>query len=88
MEETAVSCAVEALVWVNVSDPIVHENGDQAQYLDHTFRCRYLSGDPYAADDESVEVGWFSLDDLPAMNPILLNRIATASQGVAPVRLI
>ncbi len=38
MEETGISCAVDALVWVNVTEPIVHANGDHAQYLDHNFR--------------------------------------------------
>jgi 8-oxo-dGTP pyrophosphatase MutT (NUDIX family) len=75
LEETGVSCAVDALVWVNVSDPVVHVNGDHAQYLDHTFRCRYLDGVAHVADDESSDVGWFRLDDLPAMAPVFRERI-------------
>jgi hypothetical protein len=30
-----------------------------SQYLDHTFRCRYLTGTARAADDESSDVAWF-----------------------------
>lgn len=37
LEEAGVRCEVEALVWVSVTDPVVYSNGDQAQYLDHTF---------------------------------------------------
>ncbi len=77
-EETGVSCAVEALVWVNVSDPTVHPNGDHAQYLDHTFRCRYLDGVAHVADDESSDVGWFHADSLPAMDAVLEERILRA----------
>jgi 8-oxo-dGTP pyrophosphatase MutT (NUDIX family) len=79
-EETGTSCAVDALVWVNVSEPIVHVNGDQAQYLDHTFRCRYLGGAARVADDESTDVGWFPVDDLPGMAPVFVERIRRAVQ--------
>jgi ADP-ribose pyrophosphatase YjhB (NUDIX family) len=88
LEETGIRCVVEELVWVNVSDPTVHVNGDHAQYLDHTFRCRYVAGTPYVADDESIEVGWFLLTDLPTMRPSLQERIVTAVEHVGPVRLI
>ena len=82
MEETGVFCAVDALVWVNVSEPTVHVNGDQAQYLDHTFRCRYLTGTARVADDESADVGWFAVDDLPAMASVFEERIRRAVQHV------
>lgn len=78
LEETGVTCRVEALVWVNVTDPTVHQNGDHAQYLDHTFLCSYVGGDAYAADDESFEVRWFPLGELPAMDGVLAERIAAA----------
>ena len=86
-EETGVSCAVDALVWVNVTPPIVYGNGDRAQYVDHTFRCRYLGGVARVADDESVEVAWVPLDRLPAMDPVLEERIRTAVGHSGPVRL-
>jgi 8-oxo-dGTP pyrophosphatase MutT (NUDIX family) len=88
LEETGVRCDVEELVWVNVTEPRVHVNGDHAQYLDHTFRCRYLEGTPYPADDESVEVRWFRADDLPPMKSSLRERIVTAIEHDGPVRLI
>jgi ADP-ribose pyrophosphatase YjhB (NUDIX family) len=86
-EETSVSCVVEALVWINVTAPTVHVNGDHAQYLDHTFRCRYLSGSPRAADDESIDVDWFSVSQLPEMTPNLRERITTAVRFNGDVRL-
>jgi ADP-ribose pyrophosphatase YjhB (NUDIX family) len=87
MEETGVRCVVEELAWVNVTEPTVHANGDHAQYLDHTFRCRFVEGLPYAADDESSEVAWFPVETLPPMSPNLRERISTAIDHTGPVRL-
>lgn len=87
LEETGVVCRVEALAWVNVSEEIVHANGDHAQYLDHTFRCRFVRGVPHVADDESLEVRWFPLQALPAMESILRERIVVAAEHEGPVRL-
>jgi 8-oxo-dGTP pyrophosphatase MutT (NUDIX family) len=87
LEETGVRCRVEALAWVNVTRPTVHVNGDRAQYLDHTFRCGYLGGDPVVGDDESVDVGWFGLDRLPPMDPVLTDRIHAADGHRGDVRL-
>lgn len=87
LEETGVDCEVEALAWVNVTPPTVHVNGDHAQYLDHTFRCRYLGGAAHVGDDESVDVAWFSLRDLPAMRPAYEERILTAVEHAGRTRL-
>jgi ADP-ribose pyrophosphatase YjhB (NUDIX family) len=87
LEETAVSCAVESLAWVNVTEVRVYANGDRAQYLDHTFRCRFLGGQARVADDESSEVGWFPLDRLPPMDAAHRERILTARDHTGPARL-
>lgn len=79
LEEAGVTCTVEGLVSVGVTAPIVHVNGDRAQYLDHTFRCRYVGGEPHPADDESTEAGWARLDDLPPVAPHLRARIDAAA---------
>lgn len=65
LEETGVSIAVDELVWVHSTDLVTYDNGDQCRYLDHTFRCHALAGEPRVADDESRSVGWFDVDDLP-----------------------
>lgn len=85
-EETGVVAEVERLAWVRASPLAVHANGDQAYYLDHTFRCRYVSGEAHVADDESVAVGWFSLTGLPAMAPVFLERVRCAVEADGETR--
>ncbi len=53
----------------------MHPNGDHAQYLDHTFRCRHVGGVAHVADDESSDVGWFDTNSLPVMDAVLEERI-------------
>ena len=46
---------------------VIPVNGDQVQFLDLTFRCRYVRGEARVADEENSAVGWFTLDALPSM---------------------
>ena len=77
-EETGVVVEVERLASVSVSRPITYPNGDRTQYTDLTFRCRYVSGEAHAADDESVEVGWFPVDALPDVDAGSRRRVQRA----------
>lgn len=86
-EETCVVAEVERLVWVSAGGVVTHVNGDVAQYLDHTFRCRWLSGEPRPGDDESTETRWFPLDALPEMTQRFRDRIALAVANPADVWL-
>lgn len=67
-EETSVVVEVERLVSLQSLPPSAYPNGDQVQYLDLSFRCRPLHGEPRVNDDESLDVAWFPLDDLPALS--------------------
>ncbi len=75
-EETGVSARATRLAWVHVTQPTVHANGDQAQYLNHVFRMEWLSGEPFAADDKSTAAAWFDLSQLPPMTANMQRRIA------------
>ncbi|MFE5515204.1 NUDIX domain-containing protein [Streptomyces sp. NPDC056488] len=78
-EETAVRCEVERIVIVEtLSKPVVYPNGDQCQFMDVTFRCRAVGGEARVNDEESTEVGWFDVDDLPEMKRFSLMRIEKA----------
>lgn len=67
-EETCVSAVAERLLAVETIPAAVYPNGDKVQFVDTAFRCRYLAGEAAVGDDESVELGWFGLDALPAMS--------------------
>ncbi len=86
-EEACVVAEVERLVWVAATGVVTHVNGDLGQYLDHTFRCRWVDGDPRPGDDESTDAGWFALDDLPPMAALHRERIAVAAENPPDVRL-
>ncbi len=86
-EEAGVRIEVERLVWLSVTDMVTYSNGDQTQYIDHTFRCRWVSGEPYPADGEASEARWFAVDDLPEMPRVHAQRLAVALENRAECRL-
>ena len=69
LEETGVRIAVDRLVNVGIIGPVRYRNGDVATYLEHAVRASGVSGEPRVGDDESSEVGWFALNDLPSPIP-------------------
>lgn len=75
-EETGVVVEVERLVWVDVTDEVTYSNGDRSQYINHTFRCRYVVGEPHPRDGENLEVAFFAEDALPPL----------ANRHAAPLR--
>ncbi len=78
LEETGIHAVARRLAWVRVSRPIVHVNGDQAQYLDHVFRMDWAGGEPFVADDENVAARWFDPTQMPEMSADMLKRIELA----------
>ncbi|GAA3047559.1 NUDIX hydrolase [Streptomyces glomeratus] len=77
-EETAVRCVAERVVLVQALTPVTYANGDTCQYMDITFRCRAVGGEARVNDDESLDVDWFPVDALPAMDELALLRIKQA----------
>ena len=88
LEEAAVSIRVDRVASIGVSRMVTYDNGDQAQYIDHTFACTYLGGDPHPADGENTDVRWFPIDDLPDMRPHMLDRIDAGLADEEQARLI
>lgn len=86
-EETGVVAEVERLAWITVTEVITYPNGDQSQYLDHVFRCRWLSGEPAPGDDEAQHAAFFAVDALPEMAQRHLDAIAVARSGEVATRL-
>ena len=85
LEEANVDIEVERLTSTWVTAPVRYPNGDRAQYLDLTFRCRYLGGDPCPVDGEASEVAWFPIDAMPPMQAEMTERVrqAIANEGPA-----
>lgn len=67
-EETCVKATVERLVWLTVTDMVTYENGDQTQYIDHVFRCAWVSGEPVPGDGEAAQTQFFPVTALPPMS--------------------
>ena len=87
LEEACVAAVVERLVWVNVGAVTTYSNGDRAQYLEHTFRCRWVSGEGAVGDDENHEVRWWPTDALPDMPERFATRVYVALANEPQVRL-
>lgn len=86
-EEAAVIAEVERLVWLNVTELITYDNGDQTRYIDHVFRCRYVSGEPFPADGEALQAAFFPVHALPPMTPRQLACVRVALENRPETRL-
>ena len=86
LEEAGVAIRATRLASVHQVPRVTYDNGDQADYLDLTFRCEWLSGEPYPADGEMSEIGWYDLESLPAMDSDMRRRIASALSEDDPAR--
>ncbi|WP_426595059.1 NUDIX hydrolase [Cellulomonas sp. McL0617] len=84
LEEASVVAVPERLAWVNTLAPMEYENGDRAQYLDLTFRFRWVSGEPTPGDDENTEAAFFALDALPPVSQEMRTRIERALRPDGP----
>jgi ADP-ribose pyrophosphatase YjhB (NUDIX family) len=88
LEETGVVARVDRLASTSVMRDVVHVNGDRAAYLDQCFACTWVSGEARVADDESREVRWWPVDDLPPMRPVLRERIEAALSDEQAARFV
>lgn len=81
LEETGISVEVESLVDVRADRPVEFVNGDKVQFMSLTFLCRAVSGTAHVGDDESLDVGWFGLDELPDLPEHHLERVHIAAEA-------
>ena len=79
-EETGVVARVEGLSSVWMMPEMTYPNGDRAQYLDLCFVCRHVKGQARVNDEESTEVAWFALADVPDLSPTARVRLARAAR--------
>jgi ADP-ribose pyrophosphatase YjhB (NUDIX family) len=77
-EETGVVARVERLLGVSARELATLPNGDQVWWTSIMFHCRYVSGEARVNDDESIDVRWFELADLPDLLPQQARALALA----------
>ena len=83
LEEAGVVITVDRLAWIHVIPRITYDNGDQTDYLDLTFRCSWVSGDPRPVDGEMTDLRWFpvdALDDLMDLDADMRERIRSRAR--------
>ncbi|MGL5442829.1 MAG: NUDIX hydrolase, partial [[Mycobacterium] stephanolepidis] len=83
LEEAGVHAIPQRLVWVHVTRPMVHVNGDHAQYLDHVFRMDWVAGSPFPADGENDAAQWFDIAAMPDMTVDMRRRIELAAENAS-----
>lgn len=70
LEETSVEAQAEALLGVGAMDRVTYPHGDVVDFIDTALRLSVTGNDSaVVADEESTEVGWFTVSQLPPMNP-------------------
>lgn len=79
-EESGVTVEPIRVAGVYSTPLLTFPNGDQCHYIITTFVCRPISGEPKVNDDESLEVRYFPLEDLPPLNEAHRSRIEHALQ--------
>jgi 8-oxo-dGTP pyrophosphatase MutT (NUDIX family) len=77
-EETSVRVRPERITGVYTHADVVHLNGDRACYVVTAFRCSLIDGEPKVNDDESLDVAWFTLDDVPVLSPVYRQQLDDA----------
>ncbi|WP_460773435.1 NUDIX hydrolase [Microbacterium sp. GXF7504] len=78
LEEAGVVVRADRLAWVHQIPRVTYANGDQTDYLDLTFRCSWVSGEPRPVDGEMTEVGWAPLADLSGLGAEMRARVLAA----------
>jgi len=80
-EEAGIDVTVERIVGVHARPLVTYPNGDKVLYISTSFRCRGKAGTPRVCDDESLEMRYFALRDLPELIPIDRRLIDLALAG-------
>lgn len=71
LEETGIRARPAAILGVGAVGPVTHGNGDMASYMSVQLRLEPEdpAAEPVVGDDESVDVGWFPISNMPVTDP-------------------
>ena len=66
-EETGYEVRATGLagIFTEPENVITYPNGDRVRFLTVLYRGRVVGGDPTEGNEETLEVGWYAIDDLP-----------------------
>ena len=80
LEEAGVVIRATRLASVHQVPRVTYENGDQADYLDLTFRCDWISGEPYPVDGEMSSIAWYPVapSTMERLDDDMRRRVAAA----------
>jgi len=67
LEETGLQIVADRVVGVQTSPLVTYPNNDQIHYVTIAFLCNVTGGRLHIADDESLDLRYFALDDLPEL---------------------
>lgn len=65
LEEVGARLEIGRMLWCLVSGLKSYSNGDQVRYLDHGYLGRVVGGELAADGEETSEVAWFPVSELP-----------------------
>ncbi|KSU54371.1 NUDIX hydrolase [Microbacterium enclense] len=85
-EEAGVRIRAERLAWVHQIPRVTYANGDQSDYLDLTFACTWVSGDPVPVDGEMTEVGWHPVSEIEEILDAEMVARVRAALSAGPTR--
>lgn len=66
-EEAGIDVTVLRLIGVHTRPLVSYPNGDQVLYVSTSFLCHAQPGEPQICDDESLDMRYFSLRDVPPL---------------------
>lgn len=67
-EEAGVDAEAVTIIGTGTSGPTTYPNGDVTSYIDICYRMELTGNDePFVGDEESTDVRWFSVAQLPEM---------------------
>jgi 8-oxo-dGTP pyrophosphatase MutT (NUDIX family) len=78
LEETGLLVEPIRVVGVYADPPVRYANGDVVLYTSIAFECRIVGGHLHLADDESLELAYFALDQLPELSSLDRAKIQVA----------
>jgi 8-oxo-dGTP pyrophosphatase MutT (NUDIX family) len=80
-EETGLEVEPVRVAMVKSFATITYPNGDKVDYVGIAFVCRIVGGSLHIADDESLELRFFSADELPELGRGQLEEVRYAMSG-------